>query len=83
MPTSYIQYSNFKDKFLLKSLAEINEHTNLFTSFKELKIGRKITSIEFCISEKEKSHEQQLKELIETKTKSEYIPKGFNSKALV
>jgi plasmid replication initiation protein len=36
-------------------LNKINEHTGLTISYKELKTGRKITSIEFCISEKEKT----------------------------
>ena len=76
---SYNQYSNFKDKFLLKSIDEINEHTELNISYEELKTGRKITSIEFCISHKEKTTEQLIKEIEQTQTLSDYLPAGLNN----
>jgi len=80
MPQSYIvSYQNFKNRFLLKSLEEINEHTNLHIIYKELKTGKKVTSIEFCISEKEKTLEQLKKEIEATK---DYIPSNFSSKAI-
>ena len=83
MPKSYLEkYTNFKNRFLIPTVEEINKKTEFRIIYKEHKTGRKITSIEFCISEKEKSYEQQLKELIGTKTKSDYIPQDFNSKAL-
>ena len=83
LPKSYqAVYKNFKEKFLLKALNEINEHTGLTISYKELKTGRKITSIEFCISEKEKTPEQLKKEIAATKTLSDYIPDGLGSKAI-
>lgn len=83
MPKSYNQrYSLFKNDFLNKALDEINEKTDFDISFKELKTGRKITSIEFCITEKEKSEEEFHRELLETKTRDDYIPTGFNSKAI-
>lgn len=53
MPDSYSKkYSNFKDKFLLSTLDEINEKTAFTVDYKEKKSGRKITSIDFIISEK-------------------------------
>tara|TARA_B110000091_G_scaffold209291_1_gene250248 strand:+ start:359 stop:1345 length:987 start_codon:yes stop_codon:yes gene_type:complete len=83
LPKSYQSvYKNFKEKFLLKALVEINEHTGLAISYKELKTGRKITSIEFCISEKIKSEEELKKEIETTKTLSDYIPKNLNSRAI-
>ena len=84
LPKSYHSvYKNFKEKFLLKSLDEINEYTGLTVSYKELKTGRKITSIEFCISEKEKTQDQLKKEIETTKTLSDYIPKNLCSKAII
>jgi plasmid replication initiation protein len=60
MPVSYkIRYSMFKDRFLSVAVDEINKYTELKVSYddtsKERKSGRKITSIEFCISEKDKT----------------------------
>lgn len=74
LPKSYNQYSNFKDKFLLNSLEEINEKTDLDIQYKELKTGRKITSIEFYISKKQQSEEQTIQEILSTQTKSDFIP---------
>ena len=83
LPSSYSKvYSKFKNIFLLKSLEEINGKTELSISYKELKTGRKITSIEFCISEQEKSYDQLKKEVENTKTASDYIPENLSSKAI-
>tara|TARA_B110000091_G_C13749377_1_gene446959 strand:+ start:388 stop:1383 length:996 start_codon:yes stop_codon:yes gene_type:complete len=87
LPKSYSQYyRNFKEKFLLKSLKEINEHTELSITFDDKsthrKIGRKITSIEFCITRKEQTIEQFKKEIVNTKTLSDYIPENLNSKSI-
>jgi plasmid replication initiation protein len=87
MPKSYAQrYSAFKENFLISSINEINEHTNFNISYDDKsthrKSGRKITSIEFCISEKEKSQEQLKKEIENTKTLSDYMPKNISSKAI-
>ena len=82
LPKSYNQYSNFKDKFLLKALEEINEKTDLQIDYFERKTGRKITSIEFCISHKEKTESQLRKEIVETKTLSDYLPCGLSNKAV-
>lgn len=81
LPKSYMQYSNFKDKFLSNSIEEINKYTDLTVEYKELKTGRKITSIEFCISEKEKTQEQLKKKIETTKTLPDHIPKNLSSKA--
>lgn len=83
LPKSYSKvYSKFKNSFLLNALEEINEKTDLQIGYKELKTGRKITSIEFCITEKEKSVEDLKKSITATKTKSDFLPNGLNSKAI-
>ncbi|MEY8715526.1 replication initiation protein [Francisella philomiragia] len=75
LPKSYKSiYKNFKEKFLLNALEEINEKTDLDIQYKELKTGRKITSIEFCISKKQQSEEQLIQEIVSTQTKSDFIP---------
>lgn len=83
MPKSYIDfYSKFKNMFLIKSINEINEKTDLSISYKELKTGRKITSIQFCISKLKQSLDEVVKNLMETKTKSDYIPQKISNKAV-
>jgi plasmid replication initiation protein len=82
LPKSYNQYSNFKDKFLLQSLQEINDKTDLQIDFFERKTGRKITSIEFCISHKEKTESQLRKEIEQTKTLSDYLPDELSNKSV-
>ena len=60
MPNSYqIRYSAFKKEFINISINEINEKTELNVSYKEIKTGRKITEIEFCISSKVKEEEKK------------------------
>tara|TARA_B110000238_G_C16095945_1_gene426098 strand:+ start:467 stop:1456 length:990 start_codon:yes stop_codon:yes gene_type:complete len=83
MPISYSKvYSKFKNSFLLNSLKEIEDSTDLGVTYKELKTGRKITSIEFSISHKEKTELQIRKELEQTKTLSDYLPTGLSNKAI-
>jgi plasmid replication initiation protein len=83
MPKSCMQrYSKFKEFILEVALDEINTITSLGISYKELKTGRKITSIEFCISHKEKTESQLRKEIEETKPLSDYLPYGLNNKAV-
>lgn len=83
MPKSYLEkYTNFKNRFLIPTVEEINKKTEFEIIYKEHKTGRKITAIEFCIQEKEKTVEQLNKEILEIKTKDDYVPMGFNSKAL-
>jgi plasmid replication initiation protein len=75
LPKSYSKvYSKFKNSFLLNALEEINEKTDLQIDYRELKTGRKITSIEFCISKKQQSEEQLIQELLSTQTKNDFIP---------
>jgi plasmid replication initiation protein len=83
LPISYSKvYSKFKNSFLLNSLEEIGKYTDLDVSYKELKTGRKITSIEFCISQKEKTESQLRKEIEQTKTLSDYLPNGLSNKTV-
>jgi len=82
LPKSYfIRYSAFKEKFLLKSLKEINKKTDLQISYQELKTGRKITSIQFCISKPEECLGKAFEYLEESKTKEDYIPQDLSNKA--
>ena len=46
---SYSLYGNFKNKVLLPSIKELNEHTDLQISIKEIKRGRGVVGIEFTI----------------------------------
>ena len=77
-----IRYSKFKEFILDTPLKEINEKTDFQISFKELKTGRKITSIEFCVSEKEKTREQINKNILNTKTRSDYLPINLSNIAI-
>ena len=86
MPRSYVQrYSLFKNDFLNKSIEEINELTHLNISYDDKsthrKSGRKITSIEFCLSEKIKSDKELKKEIEVTKTLSDHMPENLSYKA--
>lgn len=49
----YPRYSNMKPKVLLVGQKEINNKTDLFFDFEEIKTGRKVTSIKFYISSNE------------------------------
>jgi plasmid replication initiation protein len=83
MPKSYIErYSKFKEMFLNTATDEINAKTELQIDYTELKTGRKITSINFCISKKDKTEEQLKQEILTTKTKSDFLPEGLHSKAI-
>lgn len=46
---AYSLYGNFKNKILLPSIRELNEQTDLFIEYREIKKGRKIEKIEFTI----------------------------------
>jgi plasmid replication initiation protein len=46
----YLKYSAFKTYVLLKAQSEIEKHTDISFNFKEIKDGRRITTIEFTIS---------------------------------
>ncbi|TWT26574.1 replication initiation protein [Planomicrobium sp. CPCC 101110] len=46
---SYNLYGNFKNKILIPAIKELNEQTDLFIQFTEVKKGRKVDAIEFII----------------------------------
>lgn len=82
LPKSYfIRYSAFKEKFLEKAIDEISTKTDLQVSFKELKTGRKITTIQFCISAVEKPIENLNLGFEEMLSKEDLLPEHINSKA--
>ena len=47
---AYSLYGNFKSKILLPSIKELNDQTDLFIEYREIKKGRKIERIEFTIT---------------------------------
>lgn len=46
---SYSLYGNFKNKIILPSIEELNEHTDLLVEYKEIKKGRRVEGIQFSI----------------------------------
>ena len=46
---SYNLYGNFKNKILIPAIKELNEQTDIFIQYKEVKKGRKVDAIEFII----------------------------------
>ena len=80
LPDSYVsKYTNFKNKFLLVAVNEINninKNTGFAISYddksSERKTGRKITSIAFTITVDK--NKQDIDKIINTKTKSDFIP---------
>lgn len=82
MPESYrAKYSNFKNKFLIPALEEINKLTEFFINIEVKKAGRKIERIKFFITKVEETEEQFKQKLLNTKTKDDYIPARLNSRA--
>lgn len=69
---SYSLYGNFKNKILLPAIKELNEHTDLSISFREIKKGRSVNRIEFTIRH---VPEKEIK-LSETKKKCEQPKKA-------
>lgn len=47
---NYSTYAEFKRSFLLKTLEEINDKTDITVEFVEIKEGRKVTKLEFIIN---------------------------------
>ncbi|MEY8768772.1 replication initiation protein [Francisella philomiragia] len=83
MPKSMLtRYSKFKEFLLVTALKEVNNKTELNIQYKELKTGRKITTIQFCISKKEKTEQELIKEILSTQTKSDFIPEGLSNKTI-
>ena len=60
---SYLLYGNFKNKILLPAMKELNEHTDLSISFREIKKGRRVERIEFIIRQAPKKEEKIPKRL--------------------
>ncbi len=73
---SYLLYGNFKSKILLPAIKELNEHTDLSISFKEIKKGRSVERIEFTIRQAPEKEVKVLKEL----NKPEQPKKIFKNK---
>jgi len=46
---SYQRYNHFKTRVILRAVEEVNEKTDLFINFKEIKKGRGVDRIEFTI----------------------------------
>lgn len=82
MPKSYSQrYSLFKNDFLHKALEEINQKTQFFITYDPIKAGRKVAKIKFSITKVEQSEEQFISEILETKTKDDFIPEHLSQRA--
>ena len=62
VPKSLKTYADFKRKVLIKSKEDINKFTDLKVDFKEIKLGRKVSKIEFII----KKNDEDLKSFIGT-----------------
>lgn len=68
---TYSLYGNFKNRVLTFAIQEINEKTDLHITFKEIKKGRKVESIEFSIQHfKEKEIRLPKKSINESQTNS-------------
>ena len=74
---SYKDYNSFKKNVLLKTQQEINLYTDIKFSFKEIKEGKKVTTIIFIIKSK-KINKQNAVELKESNI--ELLTKEFNKK---
>lgn len=79
LPKSYSnRYSNFKNKFLLPALEEINQLSDIFVTYNDKdphrKQGRKITNIKFVVSKIAETEEEFKQKLLDTKTKDDFIP---------
>ena len=82
MPDTYKKrYSHFKDSFLHKTLDEINTLTEFFVTYNVIKRGRKVWKIKFFITKVEETEEQLKQNLLDTKTKDDYVPDCLNSRA--
>lgn len=86
---SYNLYGNFKNKILIPAIKELNEQTDIFIQYKELKKGRKVDSIEFMIRrapekeiklpklEKESNPAQEFNETDELRTRLNKLANGY------
>lgn len=62
--SNYERYSNFKQKVLTPCIEEINQRTDIYVEYKEVRAGRAVDSLHFsiCLS-KDKTNLQQRKQL--------------------
>lgn len=86
---SYNLYGNFKNKILIPAIKELNEQTDIFIQYKELKKGRKVDAIEFIIRrasekeiklpklEKELKPAQEFNETDELRTRLNRLADGY------
>lgn len=82
---SYNLYGNFKNKILIPAIKELNEQTDLFIRYTEVKKGRKVDAIEFIIRrapEKEiqlpsPKRTKGLNETDELRTRLNELTKGY------
>lgn len=86
---SYNLYGNFKNKILIPAIKELNEQTDIFIQYKELKKGRKVDAIEFIIRrapekeiklpklEKESNLAQEFNETDELRTRLNKLADGY------
>ncbi|MFF3150908.1 hypothetical protein ACFVRU_56800 [Streptomyces sp. NPDC057927] len=72
MKKSYERYSNFKIK-LKDAIREVNERTDVYISFEEIKQGRSISSLKFYIENQE----------IESTNNNLLDPNGLDEDALL
>ena len=79
---SHSAYGNFKGKALLPAIKEVNENTDLFVTFEEIKKGRKVDAIEFTIKH---APEKEIKIAVQNKktdsNKNEDVRKRLNALA--
>lgn len=50
-PKSYKIYNNLKQKVLTPVMEDLQKHTDIYATFKEIKTGRKVTHIEFSLTQ--------------------------------
>ena len=86
---AYSLYGNFKNKILLPSIQELNEQTDLFIEYREIKKGRKIERIEFIICrapekeiqlpsvEKQPEPTEELNKMDELRTRLNKLTEGY------
>lgn len=58
MAENYSRYPDFKNRVLRPAISEVNEYTDIYITYKEIKSGRKYSSIYFMVEKKEDFIEQ-------------------------
>lgn len=72
---AYSIYNNFKNRILLKAQEELEEKTDIYFEFEELKTGRKVTGIKFIIHTNKALNELAAGKAEEEPTESDTIKK--------